>query len=98
MRDEVAKQATLIAISFGEQVDLTFHSDEEMEKAHVQYVSGNLFGDFGLQPSAGRLLTPDDDLRPGAHFVAVLSYDFWSRRFGKDPKVIGSEPSAWPTR
>ena len=26
---------------------------------------------------------------PGAHPYAVLSYDYWKRRFGRDPKVIG---------
>ena len=31
----------------------------------------------------------DDDLTPGAHPYAVLSYDYWTRRFGRDPKVIG---------
>ncbi len=89
MRDAVTKQATLIAISFAERVDLTLHSDQDMEKAHVQYVSGNLFGTFGIRAAAGRLLTGNDDLQPGAHPVAVLSHDYWSRRFGQDPKVVG---------
>ncbi len=89
MRTAVTKEANVIAISYAERVDLTFHSDEEMEKAHVQYVSGNLFGSFGLPPAAGRLLTEQDDLHPAAHPVAVLSHDFWTRRFGHDPNVIG---------
>jgi putative ABC transport system permease protein len=89
MRDAVAKQATLIAISFAERVDLTYNSDQEMEKAHVQNVSGAMFSSFGLRATTGRLLTENDDLKPGAHPVAVLSHDYWSRRFGQDPKVIG---------
>ncbi len=89
MRSAAANQATLIAVSFAERVDLTYHSDQEMEKAHVQYVSGSMFGSFGLRPTLGRLLTGNDDLKPGAHPVAVLSHDYWSRRFGKDPKAIG---------
>ena len=28
-------------------------------------------------------------MTPGAHPYAVLSYDYWTRRFGRDPKVIG---------
>jgi predicted permease len=28
-------------------------------------------------------------LKPGAHPYAVLSYDYWTSRFGGDPKVIG---------
>ena len=37
----------------------------------------------------GRLLTENDDLTPGAHPFAVLSYDYWTRRFGRDPKAVG---------
>jgi len=84
MRDAVANQATLIAISFSEQVDLTYSSDEAMEKGHVQYVSGGIFGSFGLRPASGRLFAEHDD-----YPVAVLSHDYWSRRFGGDPNVIG---------
>jgi predicted permease len=89
MRDAVADQSALIAISFAERVDLTYGADEEMEKGHVQYVSGSMFRCFGLQPAAGRLLTDNDDIKPGAHPVAVLSHDYWSRRFGQDPNVVG---------
>jgi predicted permease len=60
-----------------------------MEKAVVQYVSGWMFGTFGLRPALGRLLTENDDLKLRAHPYAVLSYDYWKRRFGQDPKVIG---------
>jgi putative ABC transport system permease protein len=89
MRDAAGKQAAFIAISFAERVDLTFGSDDAMEKGNVTYVSGSMFDSFGLRPAAGRLLMPADDVQPGAHPVAVLSHDFWSRRFGGDPKVIG---------
>lgn len=67
-----------------------FGSGTEEERVHRQYVSGNLFPVFGLQPALGRLLTPDDDRTPGGHPVAVLSYDFWTRRFGRDANVLGS--------
>src|SRR5258707_15110483 len=61
----------------------------ETERVSRQYVSGNLFGIFGLSPHLGRLLTPNDDLTPGAHPVAVLSYNYWTRRFNRDPGAIG---------
>ena len=44
---------------------------------------------FGLKPALGRLLKASDDDKPGAHPVAVLSYDYWTRRFGRDSHVIG---------
>jgi putative ABC transport system permease protein len=85
----VKNQAALIAISFSQRVDLTYGSEQETEKAHVQYVSGGMFGSFGLRHTAGRLLTENDDVEPGQHPVAVLSHDYWTRRFGQDPKAIG---------
>jgi predicted permease len=94
MRAAMKAQTDLIAVSFPEQTDLNFvsgrESAQEMEKVQVQYVSGWMFRSFGLQPAAGRLLREDDDLEAGAHPVAVLSYDYWTRRFGRDPKAIGS--------
>jgi predicted permease len=89
MRAAVKDQAELLAISYTERMDLTYKSDQEMEKANLQYVSGWMFGSFGLQPALGRLFTENDDVEPGAHPYAVLSHDYWTRRFGRDPAVIG---------
>ncbi|MEX2263773.1 MAG: ABC transporter permease, partial [Bryobacteraceae bacterium] len=89
MRAAVKDQAELLAMSYVQRVDLTYGSDQEMEKAHWQYVSGRMFGSFGLRPALGRLLTEDDDLRPAGHPYAVLSHDYWTRRFGQDPQAIG---------
>lgn len=88
MRSAVKKDADLIAVSWVDRVDLTFASDAEMEKAHRQFVSGWMFSSFGLKPALGRLLRNDDDLNPKAKPYAVLSYDYWSQRFGRDPGVI----------
>ena len=89
MRDAAKGQAQLFAVSYEERTDLTYKSDQEIEKAHINYVSGDMFSAFGLQPALGRLLTPDDDSTPGAHPVAVISYDYWTRRFHNDPAVLG---------
>ncbi len=89
MRTAAADQAELIAVSYAEPVDLTYKSDEEIEKAYLQYVSGWIFPTLGLRPALGRLFTENDDVKPGGHPYAVLSHDYWSHRFGQDPKVIG---------
>jgi predicted permease len=89
MRDAVKDQAELIAISYADRTDLTYSSDDEMERAYRQYVSGRMFATFGLRPAAGRLLTENDDVTPGAHPQAVLSHDYWTQRFAQDPHVIG---------
>ncbi len=61
----------------------------EVERASRQYVSGNVFAAFGLRPVVGRLIEPGDDMAPRGREVAVLSYDFWSGRFNRDPGAIG---------
>lgn len=89
MRAAVKNKADAIAVSYAARTDLTYGPDAEMETAYVQYVSGRMFGAFGLRPSLGRLLGQGDDLTPRAHPYAVLSYDYWTRRFGKDLNVVG---------
>jgi putative ABC transport system permease protein len=89
MRDAVKDQAELIAVSPASRTDLTYSSDQEMEKANVQYVSGSMFGAFRLQAALGRLLTESDDQEPGAHPYVVLSHDYWTQRFGQDRQVVG---------
>jgi len=89
MRAAVKDRAELIALSYSARTDLTYGSDQDIEKACRQFVSGWMFASFGLRPALGRLLTESDDVKPGGHPYAVLSYDYWTRRFGKDPKVLG---------
>jgi predicted permease len=89
MRDAVRDQADLIAISDADRTDLTWSTDDDVEKAHVAYVSGNMFPLFGLEPALGRLLVPNDDRAPGAGPYAVLSWNYWNHRFGRDPHVLG---------
>ncbi len=87
MRDAIKTQADLIAISDADRTDITWSTDDNMEKAHIAYVSGNMFPLFGLNPTLGRLLTPADDR--GTAPYAVLSWDYWEHRFGRDPNVLG---------
>ncbi len=54
-----------------------------------EYVSGNFFRTFGIQPWIGRLMTDDDD-REGAPPVAVMSYRIWQTKYGSDPSVVGA--------
>jgi predicted permease len=89
MRDAVKGQATLVATGYTRRIDLTYSGYHGMEQAYQQPVSGEFFSSLGLKPFLGRLLMQQDDLVPKAKAVAVLSYDYWMRRFGGDPGVIG---------
>src|SRR5262245_1770176 len=59
------------------------------EMVSGEMVTGNYFTGLRLDPALGRLLTPEDDKKPGGHPVVVLSHAFWQRRFGGDPNVVG---------
>lgn len=54
-----------------------------------EYVSGNYFKTFGIGAFAGRVFTEEDD-KPGATPVAVLSHRAWQLTYGGDPAVVGS--------
>jgi predicted permease len=54
-----------------------------------EYVSGNFFRTFGVQPWIGRLMTDEDD-QEGAPPVAVMSYHIWKDKYGSDPSVVGA--------
>lgn len=60
------------------------------EMITIGMVAGNYFEVLGVHPAEGRLLTPDDDLVPESHAVAVLQYDFWQENFGGKSDIIGS--------
>ena len=54
-----------------------------------EFVTGNYFSVFGIQPFGGRLLSESDD-RLSAPPVAVLSYRAWQAHYGADAAVVGS--------
>src|SRR5215207_858714 len=76
-----------IAVFSGfDQFTMTGQGDPERVRGGLS--SGNLFTVFGIEPAAGRLLDPRDD-RPEADPVAVISDEFWQRRFGADRRIVG---------
>jgi len=75
------------------QDDRTFNIavDDTAERAWGGLVSGNYFDVMGIRPAAGRFFTAQDDITPGGHPVAVLSYANWQRRFAGDPSIVGKQ-------
>ncbi|HVM92370.1 MAG TPA: ABC transporter permease [Terriglobales bacterium] len=88
-RAAVRGDAELIAVSYSDRAELTYKTDDEIERMNRQYVSAWMFDSFDLRPAIGRLFTEEDDRAPGAAPYAVLSFDYWTRRFGRDPNVVG---------
>jgi predicted permease len=69
-------------------VPVSVAAQNSTERAVGMIVSGNFFEVLGVRAAAGRLFTEEDDLRPGEHPVAVLSHDYWKRRFGSNPNIV----------
>lgn len=62
----------------------------EPERLQGRLVSAGFFSMLGIQPLLGRDFVAEDD-HPGANPTVVLSYSFWSRRFGNDPNIVGKQ-------
>ena len=86
----VGDRADLLVVGSANAVEAVIGGTGEPERITRQFYSGNVFGVFGLQPALGRLIGPADDRTPGGHPVAVITHDFWRRRFGGDPAVLGT--------
>jgi predicted permease len=63
--------------------------DGPPEAVDLKWVSGNYFTTLGVTASIGRPLLVSDDRHPPGVAVAVISDAFWTRRFGRDPAVVG---------
>src|SRR5581483_7432909 len=90
MREQQSKQSALSDIFAFGNVSLNVLADGQADVASGQVVTGNYHPGLGVQPFLGRLLTDDDD-KPGATPVAVLSYRYWQKRFGNNDAVIGKQ-------
>ena len=65
-------------------------TDATAEHPAARLVTGNFFAVLGVPAYAGRTFTAAEDETPGQDPVAVLTYDYWQRRFSGSRAVIGS--------
>jgi putative ABC transport system permease protein len=68
------------------QVGVQWHNQPELVQGEL--VSGNYFDVLGVKPAVGRLLVQSDDEVQERNPVVVLSYGYWQRRFGSDPRIV----------
>jgi predicted permease len=74
--------------AFSRSGDLKVRMNGMIERAYGSRVSGDFFSVLGLRPAAGRLLTPADQKLDSP--AAVISYDYWQKRFGGDASAVGT--------
>jgi predicted permease len=66
--------------------------DNQTERLDAEMVSGNFFSMLGVHAAIGRVFnSQEDDQIYQGHPVVVLSYDYWVRRFARDPAVVGKK-------
>jgi len=70
-------------------LELNLNTGGEPEIVRGAVVSANLFSALGVPSYAGRTFLPDEDKSQGISPAAMLGYNFWQKRFGKDAGIIG---------
>jgi predicted permease len=60
---------------------------EDPEEAEGDMVSGNFFSGLGVSFTRGHGFTLEDETAHAS--IAVLSYSYWTTRFGRSPSAIG---------
>ena len=60
----------------------------EPERVFGRYVTASFFSTLRIQPQIGRFFTEDED-KPGAARVLVISDALWRKCFNADPAIVG---------
>ena len=72
-------------------ITASLNSNDQSDLVSGAVVTGNYFQVLGVGAEKGRVITPEDDLTPGAHPVVVVSHGLWQRRFGGEQNVVGRQ-------
>src|SRR5262247_2416849 len=89
---ELSEKNSVFAAMFTfHSIEMTMSDGDRAERVLGELVSGNFFTVLGVGPHLGRVFNDADDRTPGGHFVTVISYNYWRRRFGADPQIVGKE-------
>ena len=86
--DYADRARTLAAVAAYQPGEMTLTGSGEPERVAVARVTRSLHGVLQVAPQLGRWFTTDEDV-PGGPAVAILSHGLWSRRFARDPTIIG---------
>ena len=79
-----------VLTAFGRfRLSLSVGEKDWTDRVEGELVTGNYFGILGIPAAIGRTFTESDDQVIGGHPLAVLSYDYWTDRFGADSGVVG---------
>lgn len=89
MRGAVKGEAELMMQSFADRQDISYGDPADVEKVSRQFISATMFEQFRIAPAAGRLFGREQDEVGADHRIAVISHDYWTRRFGRAADAVG---------
>ncbi|MEP6763964.1 MAG: ADOP family duplicated permease [Gemmatimonadaceae bacterium] len=72
---------------------LTLTGGDEAERLDGEIVSPEYFSLLQTRAARGRLFVAGDDIGEGAHAIAVIGDELWTRRFASDSAIIGKSVS-----
>ena len=88
-KDIQSRSKAFAGVAAHQYATVAFGLGESGRSMDGEVVSGNYFDVLGVQPALGRMLQPSDDTVPGAHPVAVISFDTWREFFAGATNVVG---------
>ena len=88
IQDFRKQNASLTGLVEYHGMSFTLFGGSEARRVRTGVVSAGFFDFLGIQPLLGRTFRPEDDVA-GAPPVLLLSYDYWKKYEGGNPKVVG---------
>ncbi len=87
LRKQTGAISSLIAYVPLSSSKVAVRSGAQPEEAEGDMVSGTFFSGLGVNLPIGRGFTEQDEATHAP--LAVLSYNYWTRRFARDPGILG---------
>ncbi len=89
---DYTKELKSLEIGGFDYIDLNLTAGDMPERISGAVVTPSVFQVLGIQPSRGRVFTPNE-FGEGNDNVVVISERLWKRRFNSDPEIVGKQLS-----
>ncbi len=91
LRENTGALTGVLASGVAGRLDVVTERGSEPEHPRGRFVSGNYFRVLGVPAARGRVFDGSEEATRGGAPVAVISDGYWTRRFDRDPSVIGRD-------
>jgi putative ABC transport system permease protein len=89
---DLRQRTTMLDEAFGYQLQIapaSLRVDDTTSAVFADVVTSNYFKALRVPAAVGRVFDRGDAEQAGASPIALLSYEFWMRRFSGDPGIVG---------